>query len=112
MLVRVGGVFQLGRLGVNERMSLGWPLYAVSPMQTGVEPLGAVRCGSLTRNHITHLIEVRAGISLAGEVSVLPAPVGPGPCEPTEEPSSIGLPTYSLISLKRLKLLMVWLTSL
>ena len=112
VLVRIGGEFQLGCLRVNERVSLGWPLYTVSPMQAGVEPLGAVRCGSLTRNHITHLIEVRAGISLAGEVSVLPAPVGPGPCEPPEELSSVGLPTHSLISLNCLKLLMVRLTSL
>ena len=56
---------------------------------------------------MAHLVEVGAGISLAGEVAVLPAPVGPGPCETTEEVSPVSLSTHSLFGLYSLKPLVV-----
>ena len=93
-------------------MALSRAFDSICPMQPCVEPLGAVRCRSLTCNQVAHLIEVRAGISLACEVSVLPAPVGPGPCEPTEELSSINLTTHSFGGIHSLKPLVIWLTSL
>ena len=112
VLIRIGGVLHYPGVRVDEGVALGRTFDTVCPVQACVEPLGAVRCRTLTRNQVAHLIEVGAGISLACEVAVLPPPVGPGPCESTEEPPPIDLPTHSFVRLKSLKLLVVRRTSL
>ena len=112
MLVSVSRVLQFATGRVDERVALSRPLDAIGPMQSGVEPLGAVRCRALACDQVTHLVEVGAGISLAGEVAVLPAPVGPGPCESTEEIPPVSFSTHSLFGLYSLKPLVVRYTTL
>ena len=112
MFVSVGRELQLASLRVDEGVTLSRPLDTIGPMQSGVEPLGAVGCGTLTRDQVAHLVEVGTGISLAGEVAVLPAPVGPGPCEPTEQLPAVGLPTHSISGIQSLEPLVVRRTSL
>ena len=50
---------------------------AISPMQTCVEPLRAVRCGHLIGQHEPHLVVIRAGVVLGGEITTLPTPIAP-----------------------------------
>ncbi len=57
---------------------------AVSPMQTGVEPLRAVRRAHLRRQGKAHVIVIGAGVVLRGEITTLPAPIGPSPRQTVE----------------------------
>ena len=76
----VGGfrLHQLAGLVVDIVVPLARPVDAVSPVQPGVEPLRGVRRGALGRQHVPHLVIIRAGIVFGGEVAAFPAPVGPG----------------------------------
>ena len=84
MLVSRGRFRQLAGLVVDIVVALAWPVDAVSPMQTGVEPLGRVRRGPLGGQHVAHLVEVSARVFFGREVAALPAPVGPSACEAVE----------------------------
>ncbi len=75
----VGG-FRLGQLageGIDVIVALAGAVYAIGPMQPGVEPLRRVRRHHLLGEHVAQLVEEGLGIVLAGEIAALPAPIGP-----------------------------------
>ena len=84
MLIGAGGFGQLFGLVIHIVMPLRRAIDAIGPVQAGVEPLRAVGCGALGGQHETHFVEIGAGIFLGGEITTLPAPIGPGPRQTVE----------------------------
>src|SRR5438876_9295711 len=65
-------------------MALARSIDSVGPVQAGVEPLGRIRRGFLSREHVSQFVEEGVGIRLMVEVAALPAPIGPGSGETIE----------------------------
>ena len=78
------GAGQLAALVIHIVMPLRRAIDAIGPVQASVEPLRAVGRRALAGQHMTHFVEIGAGVFFGGEISALPAPVGPGPGEPVE----------------------------
>ena len=78
------GFYQLAGFVIDIMVALTRTVDAVCPMQTGVEPLGRIRCGHLGGQHIAHFIVVGLRIGLGGKVTALPAPVCPRTCQTVE----------------------------
>ncbi|KXK38560.1 MAG: hypothetical protein UZ16_OP3001000766 [Candidatus Hinthialibacteria bacterium OLB16] len=76
-LVSVGRTHHLAGARFDIVMPLGRPFDAISPVQSGIEPLRRVGSCHLGCERITHFIEIGARIFLAAEISVFPAPIGP-----------------------------------
>ncbi len=93
-------------------MSLSRPGDSVGPVESGVEPLRAIRSRALAGDEVIHLVVVSPSICLASEVTVFPTPVSPGASEATEQFASIGLSDVSILSIESLQLLMIGLTAL
>src|SRR5262245_6964340 len=84
-------------------MALARAVDAVGPMEPGVEPLRAVGRAHLLGEHVAKLVEEGARILLGGEISGLPAPIGPGPGQPVEHLAGVGFADEALILGKRLE---------
>jgi hypothetical protein len=78
-------------------MALARPIDAVGPVQAGVEPLRRIRRRLLRRQHEAELVEERLRVVLGGEITALPAPIGPGAGEPVENLPGVGLGDESLV---------------
>ncbi len=81
------GAVRLGQLSsavIDVEVALPRTVDAIGPVQTGVEPLRAVRRSHLAGQHIAHLVVIGARIGLGGEVATLPAPIGPGTSQTVE----------------------------
>jgi len=84
MLVRGLGRRQFAGLVVNVVVPLCRAVDAVGPVQACVEPLRAVWCRALCRQHIAHLVKVRARVFLGREIAAFPTPIGPSACQTVE----------------------------
>ena len=94
------GAFRLGQnlaLIVHIVVALRRPINAVSPMQPGIEPLGRVRCRHLPGQHEAHLVTIGLRIGLGGEITTLPAPIGPSPGQPVKHLLGAGFADKALI---------------
>src|SRR5690242_19283760 len=65
-------------------VSLARPIDAIGPVQTGVEPLRGVGSAFLRGKHEAKLVVEGSGVIFGVEITALPAPVGPGTCEPVK----------------------------
>ena len=90
-LVGAGRVAQLAAVGVDEGVALRGTGDAVGPVQAAVEPLRRVGGGALRRHHEDELVVEGAGVVLAIEVAVPPAPGGPRPGEAVEDLAGVAL---------------------
>ena len=97
MLEGILGANHFAGIGVDVIMPLTGAFDAVSPMETAVEPLRAVRRGLLRRQHVAELVEESAGIALPGEIAAPPAPIGPGPGESVEYGARVALAMRGLL---------------
>ena len=79
VFVGIDRVLQLASQRVDVCVSLSRAFYPIGPEETRIEPLWAVRGRTLTSYKIAHLIEIRPGVCLACEVTMLPSPIGPCP---------------------------------
>src|ERR1700716_4489479 len=84
MLVSRFRLGQLAGLPVHVIVALAGSIDAVSPMQSGVEPLRRVRRHHLLRQHVAQLVVEGARIFLGSKVAALPAPIGPAAGETVE----------------------------
>ena len=91
VLVGRGGFGQNAGFVVDIVVALRGAVDAIGPVQAGVEPLRAVRCGALGGEHIAHLVEISAGVFLGREIAALPAPVGPSAGEAIKDLFGRGL---------------------
>ena len=69
---------------------------AIGPVQAGVEPLRAVRRDHLRGQHRHQLVVEHPRGALVGEVTVLPARVGPAAREAVEQLAAVGLADVAL----------------
>ena len=84
-------------------MALARAVDAVGPVQPGVEPLRAVGRAHLLGEHVAKLVEEGARILLGGEISGLPAPIGPGSGQPVEHLPCVGFADEALSLWQRLE---------
>ena len=77
MLIAAGGFGQLTALIIHIIMALRGAVDAIGPVQTGVEPLRAVRGGTLGRQHVAHFVVIGLCVGLGGEITTFPAPIAP-----------------------------------
>ncbi len=85
MLIGGARLDELAGLVVDIEMALARPVYAIGPVEAGVEPLRRVGRAFLARQHEAMLVIEGARILLAVEIAALPAPIGPGAGEPVED---------------------------
>ena len=79
VLIGAFGFGQLAGFEIDVIVALAGTVDAISPMQAGVEPLRAVRGGHLIGQHEPHFVVIGARVFLGGEITPLPAPIGPSP---------------------------------
>ena len=96
MLVGAFGLRQFAGLPVDVEVTLARAIDAVGPMQAGVEPLGTVWGTHLHGKHVAMLVEECARILLGGEVTALPAPIGPGAGQPIEHRPGVDFTAHAL----------------
>ncbi len=75
-------------------MTLAGAIYAIGPVQAGVEPLRAVGRRHLLGQHHTHFVKIGAGILFGAEIATFPAPVGPGAGETIKHLPGAGLTAF------------------
>ena len=78
MFIGAGRTGQLATLVIDIEMPLAWPVDAIGPVHTGVEPLRRIRRGHLRGKHVAHFIIIGVRIFFGGEIATFPAPIGPG----------------------------------
>ena len=76
-------------------MALRRAFDAVRPVQAGVEPLRAVRRRHLGGQHVARFIAEGEGVGFAGEITGLPAPVGPATGEAAKDLASVGFARHT-----------------
>src|SRR4029079_17495653 len=81
MLISGGGTNEFARSKIDVEMALARSVYAIGPMQAGVEPLRRVGRSLLCRQHVAHLFVEGARVVFRIEIAALPAPISPGPRE-------------------------------
>ena len=85
VLIGAAGFGQLAGFEIYIMVSLAWAIDAIGPMHAGVEPLRRVGRSHLHRQHVAHLVKIGEGVLLTGEITALPAPIGPGAGQSVED---------------------------